>query len=96
VYLEPGEQAGDGQDPVDSALRSGQGKAAVLRADLLAVPDQDTEASTPDERKASEVSDAPRPSPPPDVTEIRPQSRHGREVQFTAQAHHAYVAAIMS
>ena len=93
VYFKPRQQAGDGKDSEHGGLRSGQGKAAALAADHLAMPDKHAEAGTVDEGQASEINDAARPCLPPDIAQISLQLRCAEKIRFTTQAEHGHVTA---
>ena len=58
MHVKPGQQAGDGKDPVHQAVRPGQRETAALRSNVLAVPDKHGKAGTVDADQApGEVGD---------------------------------------
>jgi hypothetical protein len=75
MHVEPGQQAGDGKDPVHGAGWSGQGKTAALRSDVLAQPDKHGEAGAVNVGQASEVGDTAEPRLASHVAEVCLQSR---------------------
>ncbi len=94
MHVEPGQPAGNSQDPEHGSPRPGQRKPVTLSTGLLAVPGEHGEARTIDENHAGEVNDATCPLPPPDISQMRPQRRGAQEIQLTAQARHNHIPVI--
>ncbi|MGD0062128.1 MAG: hypothetical protein ABSB76_01660 [Streptosporangiaceae bacterium] len=94
MHVEPGQQAGDGKDPVHGAVWSGQGETAALGSDVLAQPDKHGEAGAVNVGKASEVGDIAEARLTPPIAEVCLQRRRTAEIQFTPQADHGHTVVI--